>query len=113
MPCLLYKFHALDETQKRPVAETILKEPCRLPLTGIVFHGRAGTDEVTIAVGLIDTTDIGPEFILCNPRCRICGLFTTVWPIPIGGGHDLCSVGGIFQKVVRPRLPTVEDVLDF
>ena len=27
MPCLLYKFHALDETQNRPVAETILKEP--------------------------------------------------------------------------------------
>lgn len=46
------------------------------------LNGRAGADEVAVAVDVVDTADWGPVFVGLDPRERVGGLFASVgvWP---------------------------------
>lgn len=61
-------------------------------LIGVLFDGHASTEEMPVAVHVINAGDGGPEFEIFNPGKRVYGRFPAVNSVPIIYGNGRCRV---------------------
>src|SRR5439155_20609093 len=53
------------------------------PLRWVSLYGRAGADQVAVAVRVVDARDGRPELALAHPRRGKRGLLAAVRPVPL------------------------------
>ena len=68
--------------------------------TADVLDGRAGADQVAVAVGVVDPGHRRPELVLAHPRRREGRLLARVGALPRGGGHRSRGVRRVLERVV-------------
>ena len=66
-------------------------------------HGWAGTNQIPIPIGIIDSRNGRPEFSMSKPWERERGLFPGIRVRPIRTGNRFDCVGCIFQGIIILR----------
>src|SRR5207245_975156 len=76
------------------------------------FDGRTRTDQISVAVRIVNPPDTWPVLVVPNERKRKRRLFARVPMRPVVGGHRVRRVRSVLQHVVRPVGFAVDDILN-
>ncbi len=76
------------------------------------FHGRAGAEEVSVAINVVDARDRWPEFVFERPGRRESCSFARVRPVPFVGCDLSRGVRRVFQHIISPMHLFLRDRLN-
>ncbi len=77
------------------------------------FHRRAGAEEISVAINVVDAGDSRPEFVFACPRGGESCLFARVRVVPFVRGDFARSVRRVLEQVILLILFSVSDCFHF
>src|SRR5436189_3019975 len=73
------------------------------------FDRRAGAEQISVAVNIVDPRDRGPEFVVACPRRGKRRLFARVGAVPFVGSNLSRAVRRVLEQIILPIGFSVRD----
>src|SRR5437762_3067358 len=77
-----------------------------------LFDRRTGTEQIPVAIHIVDPRYRRPEFVFARPWRWECGLFARVRPVPLLGSDLPRGMRRVFQGIVFPIDLSARDRFD-